>query len=596
MASLTRRCPRRAPAALALLPIAALLMFAGCGRSPLAMQRERDLRESIIRSLRREVAEAEQHQEVRVTEREFRPDLLGIDPKLLQQLREMAGPESYAGDPLPLDRDLLGRDATTTSLSLERAIKSASSNNLELQFQRLAPAINEAQVVAAEAAFDWVLFGEANTASLDEVTEGNSFSPGSVSTAQRRTANADLGIRRNLITGGQFTIQTGLDHEDFRRGGSGSIDPNNNANLALQYNQPLLRGFGSDVSQARIRLAINAERDEIAQLKAQMIATVTETEQAYWDLVRARWDLLIFQRLLERGIDTRDKTKAREVLDAGPAQISNAIATVEARRGFLITSQEAYRRASDQLKRLINDPDMPVGSEMVLIPIDQPLDAPIRYNLLDSYITAIDNRPEVQQAILSIDNTSIRQVVADNQRLPQLDLRLQMRFNGLDDDFDQSWDQIIDGQFVSYLAGLVFEQPIGNRLGEAQSRQARLERAQSIISYQNTIQNVINEVKTELRQVVTEYKLVEQARITRVAAAESLRSFQVEMELQLGFTVQNLEIWFNRQTELAQAERDEINELVRYNIALARLQAAMGTALERNKIEFIVPDAPFAPR
>ena len=41
---------------------------------------------------------------------------------------------------------------------------------------------------------------------------------------------------------------------------------------------------------------------------------------------------------------------------------------------------------------------------------------------------------------------------------------------------------------------------------------------------------------------------------------------------------------------LAQAERDEVAALTDYNISIAELHAALGTALERNKIDFKVPE------
>ncbi len=573
-----------------------LAAVAGCARSPLADARERDLRDSVIHSVRRELAEAGKYPAVLVTERDFGPERLGIDPELMPQLEKMGGPQAYDRHVFPLDKDLLGREETTIGVAMDRAVRAAASYNLEIQFQRLAPAISEAQAVAAEAAFDWTLFGEGAWSNIDD-PRINPVGGNSLNADQRIRFDTGLGVRRRLTTGGEFTIEQSLNYSDLQENPASQFpNPENSVSIALQYNQPLLRGFGSDVALAPVRLAINAERGEIAGLKARMIATVTETETAYWALVRAQWDLLILQHLLEMGIETAAKTEARKNFDAGPAQRADAKSEVEERRGFVIAAQEVYRRASDDLKRLMNDPDLPVGSEVLIFPIDVALDAPIRYNLLDAYTTAIKNRPEIEQAILSIDDASIRLEVADNARLPQLDLRLQTRFAGMEDNLDQAYSDLFEGDFVSYLAGLVFEQPIGNRGPEAFARARRLERAQANIAYRDAVQNVINEVKNELRRVVTGYKLIEQTRLARLAAAESLRSFQVEMELQLGFTVANLEIWFNRQTQLAEAERREMEVLADYNISLARLHAAMGTALARNNIEFVVPDAPYATR
>ncbi|MFI4898792.1 MAG: hypothetical protein ACIARR_13340, partial [Phycisphaerales bacterium JB059] len=45
------------------------------------------------------------------------------------------------------------------------------------------------------------------------------------------------------------------------------------------------------------------------------------------------------------------------------------------------------------------------------------------------------------------------------------------------------------------------------------------------------------------------------------------------------------------QEALASAEINEIQALVQYNTSIANLYAAMGTALERSRIDLVVPDA-----
>lgn len=595
---MTERIRRpRATDTLAAGALAGLIAAAGCAPSPLSTDSEADLRRSVIHAIRRQLGDAQGSPSARTTEREFRIEDLQISPELMPQIETLAGPGAYNRSEFDMGTDLLGQEQRTVGVALDRAIRAAASHNLEVQFQRLGPAIAEAQVIVAEAAFDWALFGQTTWANSDE-PRVNLSQFGSDPADQRQSVQFQTGLRRNTVTGGQFTIQNELDHVAIEPPlGQGNIpnepDPENSVTVTLRYDQPLLRGFGSDVALAQTRLNINAERDQVALLKSRLITTVTETEIAYWRVVQSHWDLLILQHLLERGIDTRDKVSGRRILDATEAQIAQANAQVEQRRAFVINAQHTLRRASDELKRQMNDPDLPVGDEVLITPIDDALDAPFSFSVLDSYLTAVAHRPEIQQAVLAIDDASIRQVVADNGRLPQLDLRLQTALAGLDDNFGGSYQEVANGQFVSYIAALVFEYPLGNREAEATMRRARLERLQTLIAYTNTVDEVIDNVKASLRDLSRFYRLIAQRRVQRVAAAWSLRSFEIEMELRLGYTVQNLEIWFNRQTEVAQAERDEIEALVEYNIALARLYAAMGTTTERNKIAFTVPDAPY---
>ena len=569
------------------------LASGGCS-TPIRDASEKDLRRSVVESAQRELAEGRANPEIQETSREAGVERLGLKPEILKTLDEMAGPGAYVNRGLPLPDDLTAQPSRTVTVSLQHAIRSAVDRNLQVQFARLAPAVSGAQLVAAEAAFDWTLFSNLEWSNVDEPQTRSSTSGilTSVAVDQRQTVSNTTGLRKPLETGGSFQLQQEMIYTDVTTPGLiVSPDPASRLAFTAQLDQPLLRNFGSDVALAQVRLNRNAERDSVASLKRDLIRTVTDTERAYWQLVQSKRDLEILERLLERGVEVRDQLAQRRTLDATPAQIADATARVERRRGDLLRGQTALRRASDRLKLLINDPDLPVGGEVILLPADAAIDAPVTYSLADSITTAIEKRPEIQQAILSIDDTSIRQRVAEQNRLPQLDLRLQTKFLALEDDFGEAYSNM-DGSFVDYLVGLFFEQPIGNRAPEAQLRQRRLERMQATISYQNTVQQVVLEVKNSLDNVTTNYKLIEQTRTSRYAATEVLRALLVEKETIRGYTVERLDLELNRQESLANAEREEVAALIDYNVALAELASATGTALERNRIDFRVEDPP----
>lgn len=567
--------------------------LAGCA-SPLAVQTERDLRRSVLDSVRREVSQAQQFPAIHRTERETDVERLKLKPELMPILEGMAGPASYDKNRFPMDSDLHDQVQTTAPITLERAIRTAVVNNLQVQFARLAPAISESQVVAAQAAFDTVFFHNAEWNDVDEPRPlfVQNFSTSGLPSDERQTLTTSTGLRRPLPTGGQIVFQHDVNYTDVNTpNGSNIPNPTDEVAWTLRLEQPLLRGFGSDVTLAQVRLNKNAERDQVCQLKQNLIKTVTDTERAYWQLVQSQRNLLIVQRLYERGLKTRDEVKAREILDASPAQIANAEANVERRFGDVIRGQKTFRDASDALKVLVNDPDLTIGGEALLVPVDDALDAPITFSLLDVLLASIRNRSEMQQAVLSIDNTSIRQQVADNARLPKLDLRLQTKFSGLSDSYNTSYDDTIDGRFIDYLVGIQFEQPLGNRAAEAQYRQRRLERMQATIAYRNTAQQIVLECKKALRSVITNYRLIAQARNSRLAASNNLRSQEVETAVNRGNDVLTLDERLRLQDALSQAEQEEIQALVEYNISISQLYAAMGTALEHNKIDFKIPDA-----
>jgi outer membrane protein TolC len=161
---------------------------------------------------------------------------------------------------------------------------------------------------------------------------------------------------------------------------------------------------------------------------------------------------------------------------------------------------------------------------------------------------------------------------------------------GQDANFGDSMSQLGGGSFVSYLAGLAFSQPLGNRAGEAEYRKARLQRSGAVIAYEQSIENVVFSVKTALRTVVASHQLIEQTRASRLAAAESLRALQVLEQTLAALTPEFLQTKFVAQDRLAIAYVSEIDALVNYNVSIAELYNAMGTGLQMNRIELQVVD------
>lgn len=569
----------------------ALAGAAGC-TGPLHERNDDDLRASILRAVDRELAQARDAQ-AQPTTLSAKVEPIGLSRAVLEQIDFSSGPDSYQNVSVKLAPSLLGADQPLVPVSLLRAVMTTADNNLSLQFSRLIPSIGEARLVATEAAFDWTLFGASSLNNVDRQLQRTSNFTQQFD--QRLEGTGTLGLRRRLATGGQVTLQGELRRtDDDSPGITPNPNPGNAATVTLQLDQALMRGFGPDATLAEVRLAANARADGALQVKGALIQQVTDAETAYWDLYRAYNELKISRRLLERSEQVRDTLRKRQetARDVRASQFSDAVANAESRRGDVIRAEAQVRAASDQLKAAMNDPNATVGSELLLLPQDTPVTEPFTFTLLDIVTTALSQRPEVQRALLAISDGAIRQQLADNARLPQLDMRLQLQMSSLRDDVDVAVQRLSDANFVSYLAGLSFEQPIGNRAGEAGYRARQLETMQARIVYREVVQRVLLDVKSNLRNVATSFALIEQTRAARVAAAENLRTLEVEERTIQNLTPEFLDLKLRRQQGLAQAEFQELAALVEYNNALARLHGAMGTALSRNRIEFAVPTEP----
>lgn len=507
------------------------------------------------------------------------------------------GPQVWTkGAAIDLGLDLDGRQPRALQIGLQEAIVTAVRNNLGIQGARLQQGVSQADIVRAEAAFDAVLFAGTGFARIDQSTVV--FAPPgeivpTVFGNNSQNWNFTTGIQQPLVTGGSVSLSTNW--QWTRQYPEAFYFPNSswNNNINLGITQPLLQGFGSDVSLAQIRLARNADRKATQALRERLLALVSDTEAAYWRLVLARHNLAVRLWLVEVGVEVRDVLSKRREFDTTLAQYADSVAVVENRKSQVIRAQRDVQQAVDSLKLLMNDPRMPIGDETTILPTDTMVDQALQASLREAISTAIQQSPAVARALLDIDDASIRQVVADNGRLPQLNLNAQLQWNGLDNTFGNSWEQIGQGQFVDYIVGVTFSQAIGNRFGEATYRRARLERSQAVINYRALVQDAVFRVKDALRDVSTNYQLIGQTRAFRLAQAENLRALLVDEQTLASLTPEFLNLKFQRQDGLANAQLQESAALVDYNSAIAALYRAMGTGLAMNRIELeTIDDSP----
>jgi outer membrane protein TolC len=221
-------------------------------------------------------------------------------------------------------------------------------------------------------------------------------------------------------------------------------------------------------------------------------------------------------------------------------------------------------------------------------PVENVVDQPVEYSLLDAVSTALQKRPVLQQALLEIKNASIRQRVADNARLPQLDLNATLGINGLGiNDAASAIEDTDEANFIDYVLGATFQYPIGNRGPEAQYNRRRLQGRQNVLTYRDRAQQVVLDVKNALRELVQAYELIGSNRAARRAAADSLRAIESQEEAGAALTPQFLlDLKLETQRRLAEAQVAEARALADYNTAIARLYRAMGTLLDRNGIAF----------
>jgi outer membrane protein TolC len=498
-----------------------------------------------------------------------------------RKLRELATQDFLIQ---PLDQSPLVRQ-----LDLRTAIQRAVVSNLDVKVAGYAPGIEETRVVEAEARFDPTWFSNVSFERRNSLTPAGLFGsgPGGLSVDEQDLGTAQTGIRQLLQSGGEVRLQYQTQTIDFKGPANRDFNPTWLNEASLQITQPLLRDFGNEINRARILINRNTQQISVLDFRLRLEETIFDIERTYWQLHQATVDARILQRLVERTFETTIITAGRGANDADRTQISQANAELETRRVELSRALSRVGVLSDQLKRLINDPALPVGGPELIVPTTEPADQPIVYTWKEQIDAALLNRAEVGQQLKRVDSALIALGVARNNLLPRVDLIAEGTLQGASDEFYSAVGEQVDLNdewYYSARVGLQVEVPLGNRAARAVMRRAQLQHWQAIASYQSLAQQVTSEVTQSIRQVEESYTAFVLARRARFAAEESLKSLEFRRENGEPLTPGFVDLLLRSQERLASLARSETSSVADYNAALAQLERTKGTLLRYNNV------------
>jgi outer membrane protein len=487
----------------------------------------------------------------------------------------------------PATGPALGINEGVLRMPLREIMQRAVANNLDVKVAGYDPAIDETRVTEAEARFDPTFFSNFQYG-VDRILAPTPDNPTvDISTGETvfRTYTVQTGVRQDLESGGRVEARWEPRRTERDPGfGPGTPNPFWTSDLTLQITQPLLRDFGADVNRARIVINRNNQKISLLEWRTTLEKNLADLERAYWQLVQAEGEVRIAEELLDRTLSTGRILHDRMNQDVGRVQMSQTTSSIENRRTILIRARARVRDLSDQIKRLMNDPDMPVTSMVLILPADAPIEQQIRFNLEDQINTAMENRPELGQQQMRTDNAATAARVAENNLLPQLNFVGNIGTTGLGGDFD---DAVSDGDFddhLEYAAGVQLEIPIGNRAARAIWKRAQLQRMQAITQYRALIEQVALDVKTAVREVNTTWEEIAGTRQARFAAADALDAVEERERGAEPLTPEFVNRKLDLQQQYAEAQRQEVQARANYQIALARLEQSKGTLLRYSNI------------
>lgn len=472
---------------------------------------------------------------------------------------------------------------TQARLGLAECMQRALEHNYGIRYESYNPAISQAQLIQAEAAFDAEFFLEPSWDGRDPASLPEQ------QPSQTDTVTTPGGFRKLLPTGMRASVA--LRQQRFSRNyqekGAALLNPAYDSAFVVALTQPLLRDFGLEVNRARVNIR-KAERDIAHEKFVQtVIERLLDVERAYWSLAQARRGGAILAEQVAQNYVTYQNMEERKHHDATEVELAAA------RNRWLQRSveyQEAVkniRDAEDQFKNLVNDPEFLLSGEIEIVPTETPYVGPLALDQLAAARTALERRPEIRQARRAIDAARIGTMAAKNQTLPQFDLTFQYEVTGLGGSADSSFDNLTTNRFISYSVRAIFSYPLGNRARVAAHREARLRESQTIVRLHQVTDAVVQEVNAAVRALMVRYAQVP-PQLDAVRTAESgLRALQARTQR---IDPPYLDSELSAIERLAGARRALLGVVVDYNVSIVAMEKAKGTLLDYNNV--VVTDEP----
>jgi outer membrane protein TolC len=204
-----------------------------------------------------------------------------------------------------------------------------------------------------------------------------------------------------------------------------AINPELFSNFQLVISQHLLAGFG--FSTNRRFMVIAKQNIQITDLafRAQVIATVTQVENIYWDLVNAYQDEQIKEHLLAFAQKTLSDDQKQLELNAIPAmQVTKDESDVATSEGDLTVSRATLRLNELLMKNAITKTDDATIAEMPVVPLDTkgPEDPNATKSIADLIAQSEKNRPDVAEDELDMQKAQANLKSIKSELLPTLDV------------------------------------------------------------------------------------------------------------------------------------------------------------------------------
>ncbi len=536
-------------------------------------------------------------------------------------------------------------------LSMQEAVELALENSMDIVVQRYNPWFADTGILKANAGgFGGVtpgaVFGGSTannpllnydpvittTLSIDDrnipvnnpLTSGTGTGLSSLARLTLHTSTFNTQYAQGFQTGTTF-FTTWDNTRSSSTSAANLFNPSVQTSIFAGFQQQLLNGFGRSVNTRNIRIAKNNRKIADWAFTQQAITTVTNTINAYWELVFARENVKVQQQAVTVAEKLyNDNKKQLEIGTMAPLDVTRAESELATDRQNLIVAQTVHLQDQQALKNAISkNPLAPNFVNVEIIPTDSPsrpeaIEAP---SFEEAAKEAFAKRPELQEQALNLVNSDIDVKATRNALLPTATLNAQYGSVGLAGNqkkfttktiagapvvdqfgnpvagdflpatqftpngiasagFSDALSSAFHNNFPDYQVSLNLQIPIRNRSAQADNQRAIL--TQRYLEAQ--LQQLKNAALLDVRNT---YIALTQDR-AQVDAASKARELQQQTfdaeqkKYQLGASTVYLVI--QTQRDLISAQGTELRALANLAEAKANYERAVGRTLEVNRV------------
>ncbi len=462
--------------------------------------------------------------------------------------------------------------AAGITLTLDDAVRGAIGNNLSLKVESFNPAISGTGIRGARA-----IYNPNFTALLDHRGANSQSSPTSFFVDRTRSFDANLSAGFLLPSGATASASMTNLWEQNTLGTSLSryAEPN----LTFSLSQPILKGFGRDVTERGITVAVFANESALSDWWATALSISASTRNEYFALIKARENLQTRKAsiALSKEIHGGNEARVRAGVLAAIELLDSELGVAQREKDLLDAEKNALDE-EDKLRVLLH---LPPGSG--ILPVETFPGERVEATEEGALRTATALRPDLRKARILLSTNEFNARVGRNLLLPSLSLKGSAGLSGLGTDYGNAIDDLRTGRYPAWSIGVELSYPLGNDAAEADLAKNRLLAAQSRATLQNLEEAAFLDIRSSLRALDTGWRQIEVTRKGVTLAEARLSSYVKRAKVGMATTKDTLQA----ESDLTAARESLAGAQADYQVAVTSLWKSTGELLERHGIRIV---------